>query len=343
MYQFGFKKRHSTTLGCSVLKHVIDYYRKKGSYVFVSLLDLSKAFDNVDHRLLFKKLLCLKLPKNYINLLAWWYANQLVNIKWKSVTTDSFLMKNGTRQGSILSPYLFSVYMREVSISVTSSGVGCHIGNMLCNILLYADDIVLLSPAWRAQQTLLNICCDTVAPLSMKFNVSKSVTIIFPPLKTSCRVNFSFPNFELDGHNMCFVNKCKYLGHFLSTLEDDNVDIMNQRCLLYARTNFLIRKFANCSTEVKICLFKTYCVNFYGVSLWRCYNTTVLKKFEAAYIKCNKIFFGYDRRHHVASVFIDLRLPTVSTILHNAVHKFHESVHDHINILVQYVHLVCTV
>jgi len=52
--------------------------------------------------------------------------------------------------------------MREDSNSVTDSGVGCHIGNMPCNILLYGDDIVLLSPAWHAQQLLLDICCDVL-------------------------------------------------------------------------------------------------------------------------------------------------------------------------------------
>ena len=47
-YQFGYKKDHPTSLGCATLKHVVDYYRSHGSYVFVCFLDLSKAFDSVD-------------------------------------------------------------------------------------------------------------------------------------------------------------------------------------------------------------------------------------------------------------------------------------------------------
>jgi len=46
-------------------------------------------------------------------------------------------------------------------------------------------------------------------------------------------------------------------------------------------------------------MFRTYCINFYEIFLWRRYNSAVLKKFEAAYIKCIKMFFGYDRRHSV--------------------------------------------
>jgi len=92
---------------------------------------------------------------------------------------------------------------------------------------------------------------------------------------------------------MCFVDKYKYVG--LSTLEADNADQINQRCLLFLRINLLIRKFAKGSIEVKLCLFRTYCINIYGIFLSRRYNSTVLKKFEAAYIKCIKMFFGYDR------------------------------------------------
>ena len=117
IYQFGFKKNHSTFLGCSTLKTIIDYYRNNGSYVFTSFLDLSKAFDSVNHVTLFKKLVDLKFPGNVVKLLIYWYAKQEINIRWKNIVTDSFKMRNGTRQGSALSPYLFCLYMRECKCS----------------------------------------------------------------------------------------------------------------------------------------------------------------------------------------------------------------------------------
>ena len=43
----------------------------------------------------------------------------MMNVKWKSVNTDSFPMENGTRQETVLSPFLFSVYMQDVSTAVT--------------------------------------------------------------------------------------------------------------------------------------------------------------------------------------------------------------------------------
>jgi len=336
-HQFGFKRKHSTTLACSALKSTVDYYRQRGSYVCVCLLDLSKAFDNVDHKLLFQTLLTLPLPGNLIKLLAYWYSNQLINVRWKHVVTECFYMSNGTRQGSILSPYLFSVYIRCVSDTVRKSLVGCYIGSMACNILLYADDIVLLSPSWHAQQTLLNLCCTVVNSLVMKFNTIKSVTLIFVPYKSKWRVDYSFPPFTLDGCELSVVNKCKYLGHFLCVDDDDNVDILYQRGLLFARTNYLLRRFANCTVAVKVCLFKAYCINFYGMALWKRYNATVLQKLHSAYVKCIKLFFNFNRRYNVAAVFVELGLPTLSTLVHNA--KFRHSLHVSCstNLLISYV------
>jgi len=67
-HQFGFKKNHSTSLDCCVLKSVVDYYKSHGSYVFTNFLDLSKAFDSVNHLFLFRELTVLKSESNVIKL-----------------------------------------------------------------------------------------------------------------------------------------------------------------------------------------------------------------------------------------------------------------------------------
>jgi hypothetical protein len=233
VFQFGFKKNHSTSLGCAVLKSVVDYYRANGSYVFASFLDVSKAFDSVSHKCLFKKLASLNLPCNMYRLLIYWYSNQQINIRWKHVVTTSFYMKNGTRQGSLLSPFLISVYMRDVTDCVVNSRLGCHVGGFASCIILYADDIVILSPTWLAQQKLLNLCVDAVAGLGMSFNATKSVTMIFVPYKISSRVSYSFPSFRLSGSMLTTVDSYKYLGHIIAPDSDDK-DIARQMSLLYA-------------------------------------------------------------------------------------------------------------
>ena len=340
-YQFGFKAGHSTSLGCSVLKQVINYYRTNGSYVFACFLDLSKAFDSVNHKTMFRQLTALKFPANLVKLLVYWYVHQQMNVRWKNIVTDCFRVKNGTRQGSVLSPYLFCIYMRYLTNMVVRSGIGCHIADLPVNILLYADDLVLLAPSWLAQQKLLNICAAAVADLDMNFNTSKSYTMIFEPFNRTRRVTFEFPSLALNASQLCVVSSFKYSGHILSASTADNDDIAHQMSLLYARANVLIRKFSKCSRNVKLCLFRTYCTNFYGAALWKQYNATALKRFKAAYVKCVKTFFGYDRMYSVTAMFVELGLPVFSTILHNAKCNFVASISVHANSVVRVVHAVC--
>ena len=63
------------------------------------------------------------------------------------------------RQGSLLSPYLFARYMRDLISNVVDSGVGCKIADQILNILAYADDLVLLAPSWNAIQSTFYPSC----------------------------------------------------------------------------------------------------------------------------------------------------------------------------------------
>ena len=151
----------------------------------------------------------------------------------------------------------------------------------------------------------------------------------------------SFPAFNLCGHPMVNANCCKYLGHRLFTVDDDNTDIENHIMLLYARTNFLIRRFCKCSTAVKICLFKAYCINFYG-NIMEAIRCDSYSKVSGCYNKCVQLFFGlYERRYSLTAVFVELKLSTVATVLDNAQHQFVRSITSYGNALVCHVQRVC--
>ena len=91
----------------------------------------------------------------------------------------------------------------------------------------------------------------------------------------------------------------------------------------------LIRKFSKCDMNVKLCLFRAYCTQCYGCSTW--------KRFKAAYVKCVKSFFGFERRYSVTQMFYDLGLPTFNTVIHNAQVRFDSSVDTHNKKLVMHV------
>ena len=84
--------------------------------------------------------------------------------------SDAFLVKNGVRQGAILSPSLFCVYMDSLFRLLRNVGVGCHIGGEFLGAFGYADDVLLLAPSRQALQIMLTICENFASYHSMMFS-----------------------------------------------------------------------------------------------------------------------------------------------------------------------------
>ena len=114
------------TLCTGVLKGVVSHYLQRGSSVFACFLNASKAFDLVRHSVLFKKSLSIGLPDLVVRLLSRWYSSQQLNVCWGKAYSDKFGVSNGVRQGGVLSPILFYIYLDTLTIKNT--GVGCFLG-----------------------------------------------------------------------------------------------------------------------------------------------------------------------------------------------------------------------
>ncbi len=69
------------------------------------------------------------------------YLHGSAQVRWDSTTSDSFNVINGVKQGSVLSPLFYTLYVDELIDKLEHSGYGCKIGNKYYGILIYADDI----------------------------------------------------------------------------------------------------------------------------------------------------------------------------------------------------------
>ena len=110
-YQFGFKRHHSTTMCTMVLKETIHYYTTNKGRVFCTLLDATKAFDRVKYCKLFQCLVDKNLPAVVLRVLYKLYTNQVMCVKWNGGRSRWFHVVNGVKQGGVLSPTLFCVYL----------------------------------------------------------------------------------------------------------------------------------------------------------------------------------------------------------------------------------------
>ena len=207
--QFGFKAQHSTVMCSFVVQEVIEHYTSRGSDCHVLLLDASKAFDRIHFVKLFHLLINRGMCPMSVLLLVHMYTNQKLNVRWNSCNSGAFSCRNGVKQGGVLSPLLFCVYVDELLCRLQVLGVGCRIGRLFAGAFGYADDLTLLAPSIPAAKTLLKACEQFATDYFVSFNASKSQHLV-------CRARLAdhnvFHPLRLHGHVIPQCDRSVLLG-----------------------------------------------------------------------------------------------------------------------------------
>ena len=111
--QMGFRDNSSCLNTVMYLKEVISLYNKQSSNVHCAFLDLSKAFDLVDHSILVEKLKSTELPSQVVLTIEYMLKNSDIHVSFNRIVGNAWKSEIGTRQGGILSPLLFNFYMKK--------------------------------------------------------------------------------------------------------------------------------------------------------------------------------------------------------------------------------------
>jgi len=109
--QFGFKAKHSTHMCTMILKETLMHYNTNNSTAFCTFLDACKAFDRVHYCKLFRILIDRSLPPCIVRVLICLYTNNKVRVTWNRVAITVFLAFNSVKQGGVMSPVLYLLYM----------------------------------------------------------------------------------------------------------------------------------------------------------------------------------------------------------------------------------------
>ena len=280
----------STTQCSWLVSEVAAHYVRSGTPVIATLLDCSKAFDKCEFVELFQKLLKKGLPAIVVRMLIYIYTEQVAWVKWGDKKSKTFTVSNGTRQGSVLSPEIFLVYIDELITDLRKLGLGCHMGGMWIGACGFADDILLLAPSRSAMAQMLKTCEQFATKNHLQFSTdpdpvkskSKCIFMTGPRLRHTPKP-VPLQLYEVD---LPWVEKATHLGHELHqdcTMEHDS---NCKRGRFIENTTAIRETFEFADPIQKLQAIQIYCCDLYGSNLWnlfgpradqmfRCWNTSV--------------------------------------------------------------------
>jgi hypothetical protein len=253
--QFGFK----TGLGCNnaifALRQCVEYFNERNSNVYIASLDASKAFDRVNHYKLFTTLIQTGLPKYFVDTLINWYSQLSVSVRWNGFDSSLLFIKSGVRQGGILSPILFNVYVNCMLIKLRKLDLGCHIEGIFIGCIMYADDLLLISASIIDLQLMLDSCNDTGAHLGINFNSKKSNCLLIGPNRSVKPEPLCINNAPI-----FWSDKIKYLGVTIMSCKRFTVDFSDARRKFFASVNSILSKCSLACDMVKLDLLEKHCL-----------------------------------------------------------------------------------
>ena len=314
--QFGFKAGVSTTQCTWLVNEVTNYYMKRGTAVTACLLDCSKAFDKCRFDILFTKLIKKGLPPIVVRVLIFVYEEQVCWVKLGGKKSSPFRVTNGTRQGSVLSPVFFSVYLDDLLMELRKLQLGCHIGGLWYGASGYADDLILLAPNREVLQRMLQVC----QAYAVEHNLVFSTDPVPAKSKTKCIFfcgrpgNVKYPDkVQLDGKDLPWVESADHLGHTLHQLTNMEKDCQRARARFIDKTVQIREQLSFAQPDQILKAIQLLCSDAYGSMLWN-FSSAGSEQYFKSWNTCVKLIYEVPRstftylvEGHLAANHLSLR------------------------------------
>ena len=118
------------------------------------------------------------VPKLFLDVIMSWHG-LICHVKWDNVYSDWFPITAGVRQGGVLSPDFYSIYVDVLIYILQRAGIGCYLCGIFAAALFYADDMAVLAPSVKGLQTILHLCHSYCVEWDILLNAKKTMNLFF--------------------------------------------------------------------------------------------------------------------------------------------------------------------
>ena len=246
------------------------------------------------------------VPKVFLDIIITWYDGIYCRVKWNDHYSDWFLVSAGVRQGGVLSPDFYSIYVDQLISILKSCGVGCYYLNRFAAALMYADDMAVLAPSLKGLQKLLSICEEYCIRWDIKLNPKKTKNICF---SKGTQPNH---NLVLDGAEIEWARKWVYLGVTLVSGPAFGCCTAETRSRFYRAANSVLRVEGQSDDMVMLRLVESHCISIltYAIEVIDIADPKQKGKMRVAYNSVFRKIFDYSWRESVTDLQHSLDRPT---------------------------------
>ena len=197
--------------------------KEKNKKLYLGFMDLQQAFDRVDRNALWQVLMIYGVGGKLLNAIKSMYVDSEACVRINGMEGEWFKVNSGVRQGCVMSPWLFNLYMdgviKELLMGMEMEGVKMKMNGAEWKVpcLLYADDLVLCGESEESLSRLVERFGRICKRRGLKVNVDKSKVMVIGKERTPCRI-------LLDGEQLEQVSEFKYLGYMLDERGTDDAE-----------------------------------------------------------------------------------------------------------------------
>ena len=257
-YQGAYKRKTGCAEHVFILTAALQYNINLNHKVYGLFVDMSQAFDTINHRRLWLKLHKLGLSTKVLLTMKSIYNLAKAKIRTNYDISDAFQIEKGVLQGETVSPIMWNMYLEDLVITLNKSDtIPIKLKNRKIHVLLYADDIVLLAYSPYELQKKINILSRYLNENGLRVNLGKTKSIIFSNRVDKSNLNLNWQNEQIER-----VKTYAYLGVPFS----ENLSFKN------AKTHF-IKRAETAITEINCLIYKSRMNNF--GSIMALYNSLI--------------------------------------------------------------------